>query len=217
MRGNNIDHDISLDPVLSLANAVITQAAVDYKDAMFGFVCTFIDNRDDLKIAENVDFVKRMEALNADAEALVVDVIRFFFSSWFKRLTNIDATYLTERLNKTMFEETKYCKFTYDAKPNKGSPKQRFKLIEVIGKVSKVEKTSIVLTVDGQETVYGYKQPDKHFKFSCEPYQVRGGEVGDTVAAFGQRLAKDHKLMNLNTNPTDMAKELFEIRSKKYV
>ena len=201
---------------MSLANAIVTQAAVDYKDAMFDYVCSFVDNRDDLKIGE-FDFTKRMEALSADAEALVVDVIRFFCSGWYKRLTNVDATYLTERLNNTMFEETKYCKFTYDVRPVKGEPKRRFKLIEVLGRVDKVAQTSIVLTVDGQETVYGYKQPDKHFKFHCEPYQVRGVEVGDTVAAFGQRLDKDHKLMNLNTNPTDMAKELFEIRSKKYV
>lgn len=59
------------------ANAIVVQAARDYHEA--------------LKI------LKR-NPKNSEAKYTKVEVERFFFSSWYKVLTNLDPVYLLERL-----------------------------------------------------------------------------------------------------------------------
>ena len=61
----------------NLANAIILQAVADYRNALKG-------------ISYN----------NYPPEAIIKEVEIFFRSRWYRELTNIDAEYLIERLQK---------------------------------------------------------------------------------------------------------------------
>ena len=67
------------DPYRSLANAVVTQAAADYR--------------------KSVATIKRSPAAWS-AGRLKKEVERFFFFFWFQELTDLDGAYILDQLRK---------------------------------------------------------------------------------------------------------------------
>ena len=67
-----------LDPYESLSNAIVAQAATDYRTAMRA-----LQNNPESKIALSE----------------VRDIRKFFRSGWYSLLTSIDGEYLIEKLN----------------------------------------------------------------------------------------------------------------------
>lgn len=69
------------DPYVSLANAIIIQAARDYKSASRRLKKSRYPNR-------------------TDAEKMRNECLKFFHSPWFSELTEIDPEYLIQKLDK---------------------------------------------------------------------------------------------------------------------
>ena len=72
-------------PYTELGNAIIKQAADDYRNALNGI---------------SYDKTK-------SPEGIIREVLRFFRSEWFRTLTKVDAEYLIEQLNKEHYERSK--------------------------------------------------------------------------------------------------------------
>jgi thiaminase len=68
-----------------LANAIVAQAAEDYRKALKGIS---YDHR-------------------KSPEKIIKEILRFFRSEWFRTLTKVDADYLIEQLNKEHKENVK--------------------------------------------------------------------------------------------------------------
>lgn len=73
-----------IDPYQSLANAIVIQAAKDYRRALRK-----------LKKYPN----------NTDAKRTVADCERFFHSDWYEILTNVKAEYLIRKLREEVENE----------------------------------------------------------------------------------------------------------------
>ena len=100
------------DRVLSdFANAIVKQAADDYRNALQG---------------------KGYE--QKKPEAVIKEVLRFFRSEWFRTLTKVDAEYLIEQLNKEHLETVERDKNESNFNsgntcPNRNNRKNRINLL----------------------------------------------------------------------------------------
>ena len=74
-------------PYENLANAIIVQAAKDYRDQMLWLKAHRPLDEDDEKDADYIDAVAEKESIE-----------RFFLGGWFSMLTDLDGKVLLEKL-----------------------------------------------------------------------------------------------------------------------
>lgn len=125
----------SIDPYEELANAIVIQAINDYKAVKSGRIPTITEEEQINMSAEDV-----MLKLHAVKQ----EIIKFINSEWFSTLTDLNATAVIEKLQKTKTPKwkprLKYVQFDYEkceliAKEQELTYKDMVKLTGISGKI----------------------------------------------------------------------------------